>query len=132
MQEVKFNQSRTSRKVEMFYISRRGQSHNGANNTQTVPAVVVSNNKNNENSNVVGNLYTMTTQSKTDLPTHVTVRSTGVLVLYCVSKVYSVSGSVYARKLGKSIPVWVVKAFMDGKRPFEGLKDRITGEAQSL
>lgn len=41
--------------------------------SQNVAAKV---NKNNENSNVVEIVY-MTTQPKTDLPTHVTVRSTG-------------------------------------------------------
>lgn len=61
---------------EMFYISRGGASYNGSEQHADRPAVVVSNNKNNENSNVVEVVY-MTTQPKTDLPTHVTVRSTG-------------------------------------------------------
>lgn len=54
------------------------------------PAVVVSNNKNNENSNVVEIVY-MTTQPKTDLPTHVTVRSTGRISTVLCEQVYSVS-----------------------------------------
>lgn len=61
---------------EMFYISRGGASYSGSEQHSDRPAVVVSNNKNNENSNVVEIVY-MTTQPKTDLPTHVTVRSTG-------------------------------------------------------
>lgn len=60
---------------EMFYISRGGASYSGSEQHSDRPAVVVSNNKNNENSNVVEIVY-MTTQPKTDLPTHVTVRST--------------------------------------------------------
>lgn len=59
---------------EMFYISRGGASYNGSEQHADRPAVVVSNNKNNENSNVVEVVY-MTTQPKTDLPTHVTIRS---------------------------------------------------------
>ena len=61
---------------EMFYISRGGASYNGSEQHADRPAVVVSNNKNNENSKVVEVVY-MTTQPKTDLPTHVTIRSTG-------------------------------------------------------
>ena len=61
---------------EMFYISRGGASYSGSEQHSDRPAVVVSNDKNNENSNVVEVVY-MTTQPKTDLPTHVTVRSTG-------------------------------------------------------
>lgn len=38
---------------EMFYISRGGASYNGSEQHSDRPAVVVSNNKNNENSNVV-------------------------------------------------------------------------------
>lgn len=50
----------------------------------------MSNNKNNENSNVVEIVY-MTTQPKTDLPTHVTVRSTGRISTVLCEQVYSVS-----------------------------------------
>lgn len=38
---------------EMFYISRGGVSYNGSEQHSDRPAVVVSNDKNNENSNVV-------------------------------------------------------------------------------
>lgn len=51
---------------------------------------MVSNNKNNENSNVVEIVY-MTTQPKTDLPTHVTIRSTGKVSTVLCEQVYSVS-----------------------------------------
>ena len=51
---------------EMFYISRGVVSYNGSEQHSDRPAVVVSNNKNNENSNVIEIVY-MTTQPKTDL-----------------------------------------------------------------
>lgn len=66
-------------------ISAEGASYNGSEQHSDRPAVVVSNNKNNENSNVIEIVY-MTTQPKTDLPTHVTVRSTGESARYCVSR----------------------------------------------
>ena len=75
---------------EMFYISRGGVSYNGSEQHSDRPAVVVSNDKNNENSNVVEVVY-MTTQPKTDLPTHVTVRSTGRPSTVLCEQVYSVS-----------------------------------------
>lgn len=75
---------------EMFYISRGGTSYNGSEQHADRPAVVVSNNKNNENSNVVEVVY-MTTQPKTDLPTHVTIRSTGRISTVLCEQVYSVS-----------------------------------------
>lgn len=75
---------------EMFYISRGGVSYSGSEQHSDRPAVVVSNDKNNENSNVVEVVY-MTTQPKTDLPTHVTVRSTGRPSTVLCEQVYSVS-----------------------------------------
>jgi mRNA interferase MazF len=76
---------------EMFYISRGGGvSYSGSEQHSDRPAVVVSNDKNNENSNVVEVVY-MTTQPKTDLPTHVTVRSTGRPSTVLCEQVYSVS-----------------------------------------
>ena len=75
---------------EMFYISRGGASYNGSEQHSDRPAVVVSNNKNTENSNVVEIVY-LTTQPKTDLPTHVTVRSTGRISTVLCEQVYSVS-----------------------------------------
>lgn len=76
---------------EIFYISRGGGvSYSGSEQHSDRPAVVVSNDKNNENSNVVEVVY-MTTQPKTDLPTHVTVRSTGRPSTVLCEQVYSVS-----------------------------------------
>lgn len=75
---------------EIFYISRGGAYSQGSEQHSDRPAVVVSNDKNNENSNVVEIVY-MTTQPKTDLPTHVTVRSTGRISTVLCEQVYSVS-----------------------------------------
>lgn len=61
---------------EIFYISRGGASPRGSEQYADRPAVVVSNQQNNEHSGTVEVVY-MTTQPKTDLPTHVIIRSTG-------------------------------------------------------
>lgn len=65
------------RRGEIFYIARGGAT-NGSEQFADRPAVVVSNDENNKHSGVIEVVY-MTTQPKTDLPTHVTVRSTGRL-----------------------------------------------------
>lgn len=75
---------------EIFYIGRGRTSYNGSEQHSDRPAVVVSNNKNNENSNVIEIVY-MTTQPKKDLPTHVTIRSTGRISTVLCEQVYSVS-----------------------------------------
>ena len=61
------------RRGEIFYIARGGAT-NGSEQFADRPAVVVSNDENNKHSGVIEVVY-MTTQPKTDLPTHVTVRS---------------------------------------------------------
>ena len=71
----------TSKEAKCSISAEGGASYNGSEQHADRPAVVVSNNKNNENSNVIEIVY-MTTQPKTDLPTHVTVRC---------EQVYSVS-----------------------------------------
>ena len=62
---------------------------------------MVSNNKNNENSNVVEVVY-MTTQPKTDLPTHVTIRSTGRISTVLCEQVYSVSTERIGTYIGEA------------------------------
>lgn len=62
---------------------------------------MVSNNKNNENSNVVEVVY-MTTQTKTDLPTHVTIRSTGRISTVLCEQVYSVSTERIGTYIGEA------------------------------
>lgn len=80
----------TSKEAKCSISAEGGASYNGSEQHADRPAVVVSNNKNNENSNVVEVVY-MTTQPKTDLPTHVTIRSTGRISTVLCEQVYSVS-----------------------------------------
>lgn len=54
------------------------------------PAIVVSNNKNNENSDTIEVVY-LTTQSKADLPTHVIVRGTGTKSTALCEQVHTIS-----------------------------------------
>lgn len=77
------------RRGEIFYIARGGAT-NGSEQFADRPAVVVSNDENNKHSGVIVVVY-MTTQPKTDLPTHVTVRSTGRLSTVLCEQVSSVS-----------------------------------------
>lgn len=77
------------RRGEIFYIARGGAT-NGSEQFADRPAVVVSNDENNKQSGVIEVVY-MTTQPKTDLPTHVTVRSTGRLSTVLCEQVSSVS-----------------------------------------
>lgn len=75
---------------ERYSISHEGGATNGSEQFADRPAVVVSNDKNNKHSGVIEVVY-MTTQPKTDLPTHVTVRSTGRLSTVLCEQVSSVS-----------------------------------------
>ena len=77
------------RRGEIFYIARGGAT-NGSEQFADRPAVVVSNDENNKHSGAIEVVY-MTTQPKTDLPTHVTVRSTGRLSTVLCEQVSSVS-----------------------------------------
>lgn len=61
------------RKGDMFYI-RSSFQEEGNEQHAGRPAIVVSNNKNNQCSNVVEIVY-LTTKQKNDLPTHIDIRS---------------------------------------------------------
>lgn len=74
---------------EIFYISRGGAVH-GSEQQADRPAVVVSNDRNNENSNTIEVVY-LTTQPKTDLPTHCVIRSTGRISTVLCEQVHSVA-----------------------------------------
>lgn len=74
---------------EIYYISRGGVSY-GHEQQADRPAVIVSNEKNNENSGVVEVVY-LTTQPKTDLPTHTVIRSTGRVSTVLCEQIVSVS-----------------------------------------
>lgn len=74
---------------EIFYIARGGAT-NGSEQFTDRPAVVVSNDENNMYSGVIEVVY-LTTAPKTDLPTHVTIRSTGRTSTVLCEQVTSVS-----------------------------------------
>lgn len=64
------------------------------------PAVIVSNDKNNEHSNVVEIAY-LTTQSKKDLPTHVFTRNAPAPSTILCENIYSVSKQRIGQQVGK-------------------------------
>lgn len=67
-----------------------GVSSSGSEQYADRPAIVVSNDDNNGHSSVIEVVY-LTTQPKTDLPTHVTIKSTGRVSTALCEQVYSVS-----------------------------------------
>lgn len=75
---------------EIYYISRGGASPQGCEQYPDRPAVIVSNEQNNEHSGTVEVVY-MTTQPKNDLPTHCVIRSTGRPSTVLCEQVNSVS-----------------------------------------
>lgn len=77
------------RRGEIFYIARGGASC-GSEQYAGRPAVVVSNDENNKHSGIIEVAY-LTTQPKTELPTHVTIRSTGRVSTVLCEQVTSVS-----------------------------------------
>jgi mRNA interferase MazF len=60
---------------EIYYIERYRSEETGSEQHAGRPAIIVSNDKNNEFSETVEVVY-LTTQPKNDLPTHVEIRST--------------------------------------------------------
>ena len=77
------------RRGEIFYIARGGASC-GSEQYADRPAVVVSNDENNKHYGIIEVAY-LTTQPKTELPTHVTIRSTGRVSTVLCEQVTSVS-----------------------------------------
>ena len=61
---------------DIFYVSKGSNGQTGSEQYPDRPALIVSNNANNASSGVVEIVY-LTTQPKIDLPTHVTICSTG-------------------------------------------------------
>lgn len=74
---------------QIYYIESNHQEI-GSEQRAGRPAVIVSNNKNNENSTTVEVVY-MTTQPKNDLPTHVFIRSSLRPSTVLCERIYSVS-----------------------------------------
>lgn len=77
------------RRGEIVYIGKGGIT-TGSEQHPNRPAIVVSNDMNNEHSEVIEVVY-LTTQPKTDLPTHVTIRSTSKLSTALCEQVSAVS-----------------------------------------
>ena len=69
---------------EIYYISRGGY-NTGSEQQADRPGVIVSNDKNNKNSQTLEVVY-LTTQPKNELPTHCTIRSTGRVSTVCVNR----------------------------------------------
>lgn len=76
--------------VKSIISAEGGASPQGSEQFPDRPAVIVSNDKNNEHSGIVEVVY-MTTQPKTDLPTHCVIRSTGRPSTVLCEQVNSVS-----------------------------------------
>lgn len=85
---------------EKYSISDEGGDVHGSEQQADRPAVVVSNDRNNENSNTIEVVY-MTTQPKTDLPTHCTIRSTGRISTVLCEQVHSVAVERVERYIGQ-------------------------------
>lgn len=64
------------RRGDIYYVNNGKADHVGSETKKDRPAIVVSCDANNKNSHVLEMVF-MTTQPKADLPTHVTIRSTG-------------------------------------------------------
>ena len=81
-------------------ISAEGGASYGHEQQADRPAVIVSNEKNNENSGVVEVVY-LTSQPKTDLPTHTVIRSTGRVSTVLCEQIVSVSVDRIAGYIGQ-------------------------------
>ena len=75
---------------EKYSTSHEGGASCGSEQYADRPAVVVSNDENNKHSGIIEVVY-LTTQPKTELPTHVTIRSTGRVSTVLCEQVTSVS-----------------------------------------
>lgn len=83
-----------------IYFIKSNYREEGSEQRGDRPAVIVSNDKNNENSEVVEIVY-MTTRPKTDLPTHVFTRSSLSPSTLLCEQVYSVSKQRIGELIGK-------------------------------
>lgn len=88
---------------EIFYISRGGVT-TGSEQFSDRPAVVVSNDMGNKNGGTVEVVY-LTTQPKTDLPTHCTIRSTGRISTVLCEQVHTVSIERVGKYIGQCTDV---------------------------
>ena len=84
---------------EIYYISRGGY-NTGSEQQADRPGVIVSNDKNNKNSQTLEAVY-LTTQPKNELPTHCTIRSTGRVSTVLCEQIHTVA----VERIGKYIGV---------------------------
>lgn len=83
---------------DIFYI--KGSENYKGGEKKNRPAVVVSNNANNRHSDRIEIVY-LTTQPKADLPTHVTIRSTGTVSTALCESVNTVHEDRFENYAGK-------------------------------
>ena len=83
---------------DIFYI--KGSENDKVGGRKNRPAVVVSNNANNRHSDRIEIVY-LTTQPKADLPTHVTIRSTGTVSTALCESVNTVHEDRFENYAGK-------------------------------
>ena len=81
-----------------IYFIERGYQEEGSEQRAGRPAIIVSNDKCNENSSVVEVVY-LTSQPKTDLPTHVDIRSTPKVSIALCEQI----NSIYKDRIGDYI-----------------------------
>lgn len=91
---------------EIYYIESTYR-ETGSEQRGGRPAVIVSNDKNNENSEVVEVVY-MTTKPKNDLPTHVFIRSALSPSTVLCEQVNSVSVKRIGTLIGKLTKPWTL------------------------
>lgn len=84
---------------EIYYISRGGY-NTGSEQQADRPGVIVSNDKNNKNSQTLEVVY-LTTQPKNELPTHCAIRSTGRVSTVLCEQIHTVA----VERIGKYIGV---------------------------
>lgn len=84
---------------EIYYIERYRSEETGSEQHAGRPAIIVSNDKNNEFSETVEVVY-LTTQPKNDLPTHVEIRSTTRASVALCEQVTTVSVSRVGEYVG--------------------------------
>ena len=85
---------------EIYYITKGLSQTTGSEVEAGRPAIIVSNDKCNEFSPVVEVVY-LTTQPKKDLPTHVSIRSTGKQSTALCEQICSISADRIAEKNGE-------------------------------
>lgn len=88
-----------ARRGEIWYIGEGGRTC-GSEQHSNRPAVIVSNDRNNENSGTVEIVY-ITTQWKRGLPTHCTIRATGRKSTVLCEQIHTVAVERLERYIGK-------------------------------